>query len=151
LDFTRNLRTLKLSLQVSDLEEMESNTSFAWLSHFFYNIPSTNVIENITLKCEIVQGNPFGEFDNTLWKQMDKFLTREELGCLREVALLIHPIYSEARRYLPAVSDLLQQELQVLRERNILRVEEIYGELFLTKKTEMSPKYLMKKYLGCSL
>ena len=51
-----------------------------------------------------------------------------------EVAPLIHPIYSEARRYFPAVSDLLQQELQVLRERNILRMEEIYGESFLTKK-----------------
>ena len=119
---------------------MGSNTSFAWLSHFFYNIPSTNVIENITLKCEIVQGNPFDEFDNTLWKQMDKFLTREELGRLREVTLLIHPIYSEARRYLPAVSNLLQQELQVLRERKILRVEEIYGESFLTKKNRYVPK-----------
>jgi hypothetical protein len=151
LDFTRNLRTLKLSLQVSDLEEMGSNTSFAWLSHFFYNIPSTNAIENITLKCEIVQGNPFDEFDNTLWKQMDKFLTREELGCLRKVTLLIHPIYSEAQRYLPAVSNLLQQELQVLRERNILRVEEIYGESFLTKKTDMSLKSLMKRYLGFSV
>ena len=82
---------------------------------------------------------------------MDKFLTREELGCLREVTLLIHPIYSEARRYLPVVSNLLQQELQVLRERKILRVEEIYGESFLTKKTDMSLKYLMKKYLGSSL
>ena len=71
---------------------------------------------------------------------MDKFLTREELGCLREVTLLIHPIYSEARRYLPAVSNLLQQELQVLRERKILRVEEIYGESFLSflpKKTDV--------------
>ena len=71
---------------------------------------------------------------------MDKFLTREELGRLREVTLLIHPIYSEARRYLPAVSNLLQQELQVLRERKILRVEEIYGESFLTKKN----RYVLK-------
>lgn len=126
LDFTPNLRTLKLSLEVSDLEGMGGNTSFAWLSHLFYNLPTINVIEKIILKCEIVQGNPFAEFDNTLWKQMDKVLTREELRCLREVSFLIHPIYSEARRYLPMFSDLLQQELQVLRERNILRVEEIY-------------------------
>jgi len=130
---------------------MGSNISFTWLSHFFYNIPPTNVIENITLKCEIVQENPFDEFDNTLWKQMDKFLTREELGCLREFALLIHPIYSEARKYLPAVSDLLQQELQVLRARNILRVEEIYGESFLPKDTDDVLKSLMKIYLDSSL
>jgi len=130
---------------------MGGNTSFAWLSHFFYSIPSVNVIENITLKCEIVQGNPFSEFDNALWKQMDNFLTREELGCLREVALLIHPIYSEARRYLPVVSDLLQHELQVLRERNILRVKEIYGES-LHKKLMISLKTLStKKYLCFNL
>ena len=67
--------------------------------------------------CEIVQGNPFGKFTNTLWKQMDKLLTREEL------ALLIHPIYSEPRRYLPMVLILVQQGLHVLRERNILRFE----------------------------
>jgi hypothetical protein len=66
---------LKLNLGVFDLEGMGSNTSIAWFSHSFL---STNVIENITPKCEIVQGNPLGEFDNTLWKQMDKFLTRKE-------------------------------------------------------------------------
>jgi hypothetical protein len=90
-----------------DVEEIGSNTFFTWLSHFFYSILSTNVIENITLKWEIVQGNPFDEFDNTLWKQMDKFLTLEELGCLRG-----YPPYSP--HLFPAVSNLLQQELQVL-------------------------------------
>ena len=62
---------------------MGSNISFTWLSHFFYNTPPTNVIENITLKCEMVQGNPFDEFDNTLWKQIDEFLTREGAICAR--------------------------------------------------------------------
>jgi hypothetical protein len=52
------------------------------------------------------------------------------------------------------VSELLQQELQVLRERNILRLrdEEVYGESFLThKKLMMSLNSLMKKYLGLNL
>ncbi|KAF9482232.1 hypothetical protein BDN70DRAFT_451240 [Pholiota conissans] len=120
------LRKLEFGLEISDFEDMETSLSLSWLTELFSNLPTCNVIEDIVLKCEILQANPLGEFDHGIWTKIDKALTCKELSSLRHVTLILYPVHSEAKKHATIATELLQQEMKILCRRNILQIEKRY-------------------------
>lgn len=119
---------LEFGLEISDFDEIETSVSLLWLTELFSHLPPCNVIEDIVFKCEILQANPLGKFDHKIWTKIDKILTCKELAYLRRVTLILYPVCSEEKRCLSVATELLEQEMRILRKRNVLHIKKRYRE-----------------------
>ncbi|KAJ3517238.1 hypothetical protein NLJ89_g634 [Agrocybe chaxingu] len=129
LEAMPNLKSLKLGVEISDFDTASANPSLLWVSTVLNSVPPSNALEEITLKCEIIFGNPLRQIDRAIWKTLDWSLTCEALGNLRKVKFLIHTVHcSEALPHkFGTFSSFLDNQLVILRRRGILCIEEVYG------------------------
>ncbi|CAA7261866.1 unnamed protein product [Cyclocybe aegerita] len=123
-----NLKSLKLGVEISDFDTASTNPSFLWVSTVLNNIPPANALEEITLKCEIIFGNGLRQLDRAIWKMLDWCLTREALGNLRRVKLLVHTVHNseDLAHKFGSISSFLEHQLVSLRRRGVLCIEEVY-------------------------